>query len=435
MSRGPGMVTGACLLAAPLLSLLLVLIPFGGAPEHVVNGVTFVTLGSGWAAIAFLTTRHTQPQQWALRPALLLIAGGVVSLGWAGSVGNAIVSWSWPAALLGLVAYAWVQARRHLRSRVRRRVLHPALVALVLVAVAGTYETVAEARDARAHPFPGRLIEVHGRRLHLDCRGHHGPTVVLISGFGELSSDWAWIAEDVRRDTRVCAYDPAGRAWSDAAEAPQDGIARARDLHDLLRSAGEAGPYVLVGHSLGGLYARIFAAQYPGQVAGMVLLDATHPDMFRLPSYPGTYEVYRRVSALFPSLARLGLGRLAYATARAGLPRPAREEVRAFSSTARLFRDLRDEWTEAPTAMAQARAVTTLGDRPLMVVTAARGALEGWLPLQGELTELSTNAEQRILPEADHSGLLEHRDQAVESGRAIRDVVAAVRHATPLGSS
>lgn len=323
---------------------------------------------------------------------------------------------------------------REPRSRVLRALLYAALVALAAAAVGGAYETFAEARDARAHPFPGRLIEVDGRRLHLDCRGDEGPAVVLISGFGEISSDWAWISEDLRRTTRVCAYDPAGRAWSDPPETPQDGLARARDLHDLLRAAGETGPYVLVGHSFGGLYARIFAAEYPEQVAGMVLLDATHPDMFDLPSYPRFYEVYRRASVVLPSLARLGAGRLVYASARAGLPSPAREEARALSSTPRSFRDQRDEWAEAPTAMAQARVLTTLGDRPLVVVTAARGAQPGWLPLQRQLSGLSANVQLRIFSSADHSGLLEDRDQAERSTAAIREVVAAARHDTPLGS-
>jgi hypothetical protein len=165
----------------------------------------------------------------------------------------------------------------------------------------------------------------------------------------------------------------------------------------------------------------------------MVLLDATHPEMFSLPSYPTVYEVYRRASALFPTLARVGFGRLLYASAGAGLPRQARDDIRALSSTARAFREQRDEWAQAPTAMAQARTLATLGDRPLVVVTAALGAQIGWLPLQRQLTELSTNVEQRVLDGADHTGLLEQEGHAKHASRAIRDVVTAVRHGTRLG--
>jgi pimeloyl-ACP methyl ester carboxylesterase len=275
------------------------------------------------------------------------------------------------------------------------------------------------------------MVAVHGSLRHLHCQGSGGPTVVLISGFGEISSAWSWIVADVSRDTRVCAYDPAGRAWSESSDTPQDGVARADDL---LRLAGEPGPYLLVGHSLGGLYARIFAARYPHRVGGIVLLDATHPDMFSLPTYAVIYGVYRRVSGLFPTLARFGVGRLAYASSHAGLPSRAREEARAFLSTARLARSQRDEWAQAPVAMEQASALATLGDRPLIVVTAARGAQDGWLPLQQQLTELSTNVVQRILPDAEHSGLLENQHDAAESSRAIRDVLTAVRHSTALAS-
>jgi len=424
-----------CLIAAPIIGLLLVLIPFGGAPEHVINGVFFLALGSGWGSLAVLTARYgSQPQRWALAPALILLGAGVASVSWPGSVGNVVVAWIWPPILLGLVVFIGREAHRHLRSRSRRWVLYPVLSLLTLAAAGGTYETIAETLDAVAHPAPGRMVAVDGHRLHLNCRGTGRPTVVLISGFGEVSSAWSWIAGDVSRDTRVCSYDPAGRAWSESGEESQNASARARDLHDLLRQAGETGPHVLVGHSFGGLYARIFAARYPEDVAGMVLLDATHPDMFRLPSYPGIYEVYRRISALFPSLARLGVGRLAYASSRSGLPPQPRDEILAFLSTARLARDQRDEWAQGPAAMSQARSLTTIGDKPLVIVTAARGAQDGWLPLQQQLTELSTNVVQRLLSDAEHSGLLENQRQAAESSRAIRDVINAVRRSTPLGA-
>src|SRR2546421_8103978 len=101
-------------------------------------------------------------------------------------------------------------------------------------------------------------------------------------------------------------------------------MAIAADLNALLTSAHEASPYVLVGHSFGGLYVRAFAARYPDQTAGVVLLDATLPHQFMLPGYPAFYEGFRRVSALFPSLSRFGVGRLAYRSAYGDLPSEAR---------------------------------------------------------------------------------------------------------------
>ena len=143
-----------------------------------------------------------------------------------------------------------------------------------------TYENVSVVRDQHTYAAPGTQYDVDGHRLHLDCRGEGSPTVVLSNGLGEVSASWARITAPVAATTRVCAYDRAGQGWSDDAESPQDGVTAAEDLHTLLAQAGEHGPYVLVGHSIGGTYAMTYAAQYPRQVAGMVLLDSSSPEQF-----------------------------------------------------------------------------------------------------------------------------------------------------------
>jgi pimeloyl-ACP methyl ester carboxylesterase len=226
----------------------------------------------------------------------------------------------------------------------------------------------------------------------------------------------------------VCAWDRAGRAWSDDAAGPQDGVALSTDLHTLLERAQLSGPFVLAGHSFGGLSALNYAERYPNEVAGMVLLDGTSTEMFtRLRSYPIVYEVYRRVSALFPSLARLGVGRLAYRSAFDSLPAQAQREERAFWSTARLARSQRDEWGQAPILMQQARALKSLNERPLIVVTAGRNAQDGWIPLQNELAKLSSNSGHRILANTEHASLTTNEGDARASTQAIVDVVMAVR--------
>jgi pimeloyl-ACP methyl ester carboxylesterase len=111
-----------------------------------------------------------------------------------------------------------------------------------LSAIGGGYETVRESIDAAAYPAPGQLIDVGGHRLHLNCTGSGGPTVVLEPGHGQVSSAMAWIAPAVARDTRVCVYDRAGRGWSDAADGPQDALQTVRDLHTLLDRAHIPGP-------------------------------------------------------------------------------------------------------------------------------------------------------------------------------------------------
>ena len=133
------------------------------------------------------------------------------------------------------------------------------------------------------------MIDVGGHRLYIECTGSGGPAVILQAGLGASSSSWAGIAPAVAATTTVCTYDRAGHGRSDEV-GPQDGIALATDLHTLLERAGVPGPYVLVGHSSGGPYVRVFAAQYPDEVAGMVLLDAQPADAFTaLPDYPGFY--------------------------------------------------------------------------------------------------------------------------------------------------
>jgi pimeloyl-ACP methyl ester carboxylesterase len=279
----------------------------------------------------------------------------------------------------------------------------------------------------------GQLVDVgDGRRMYLNCAGSGRPTVVLVPGYGSTSAIWGWIAPDVVRDTRVCVFDRAGRGWSDPAPSQQDGIALATDLNALLTSAHETPPYVLAGHSFGGLYVRAFAARYPNQTAGVVLLDATDPRQFTLPAYPRFYEVFRRVSALFPSLARFGVARLAYRHSFDDLPSESAAEEHLFWSTARMARSQRDEWASAPRAMEQAGSLVTLGNRPLMVVTALTDAQEGWAALQDDLPKLSSNSSHWSLPTATHGSLTASKTEAALSSQAIREVVVAVRTSKPL---
>jgi pimeloyl-ACP methyl ester carboxylesterase len=422
------------LLVAVLLSIVFVMIVVPGARENVISAAVLFGFAAGAALLAVLSARRSeQPQRWALIAAGWLALAGTVLLIWPGVVATAAIGWVAPVLLLALAVWMTRRVRRELHSRVRPWLVYPFFAVLACAAVGGVYETVQESRDRRAHPMHGQLIDVGaGRRLYLSCAGSGNPTVVLVPGAGEPSSIWAWIAPDVARDTRVCVYDRAGRAWSDAAPSQQDGFAVAADLNALLTSAHESSPYVLVGHSFGGLYVRAFAARYPNPTAGIVLLDATDPHQFTLPAYPAFYEGFRRVSALFPSLARFGVGRLAYRSAYGGLPSEARAEQYMYWCTARHARSLRDEFAAAPLAMQQADSLVTLGNRPLMVVTALKDALAGWATLQNEVPKLSSNSSHWSLATATHASLVEDKSNAAISSQAIREVVAAVRTSKPL---
>src|SRR4051794_9801874 len=312
---------------------------------------------------------------------------------------------------------------------------------LALTALGATYENIALVRDQQAYAAPGRLYDVGGHRLHLDCHGPgpgpghghgHGPTVVLSNGMGEISASWARIAGPVAKNSRVCTYDRAGQGWSDDAAHPQDGIAAARDLHTLLAAAGEPGPYVLVGHSVGGTYAMTFAARFPEQVAGLVLLDSSTPyQLTRIPPSPGQYAMMRRGLALLPPLARLGLARMVPGS---DLPGAAADRVSALTSTPRAARNTRDELSVVPQAFTEAQALTTLHDRPVAVLTASdslNGA--GWGAAQNQLAALSTNHMHRTVP-STHSGMLEDHAPVSETVHAINEVISSVRTGAPLAT-
>jgi len=330
-----------------------------------------------------------------------------------------------------------LRSRRKLRSVAPRLILYPLFVALAIAGVAGGYETIQEQIDRHAAPMPGQLVDVGGRRLYLHCTGSGSPTVVLVSGLAETSTYWGgWIAPAVARNTTVCVYDRAGQGWSDPPSGPQDGVAVAVDLHALLHRAQVPGSYVLVGHSTGGAYARIFAARHPDQVAGMVMLDSQPNEALTgLPTFPSFYRFIRPASALFPPLARLGVFRLVNQFGPDSLPADTRERERAVTSTASLQRIQRDEFAELPKTLKEAAALTTIGDRPLIVVTAVQGALVGWLPLQERMAGLSTNSAHRVLLDTDHARLIDDRVGAAQATRAILDVTASVRSGKPLTQS
>jgi pimeloyl-ACP methyl ester carboxylesterase len=285
----------------------------------------------------------------------MAVAGAVLLVAAPGDGVMGMLGWIWPPALLALSIWMMRSARRDLHSRTRSWLVRPVCLVLALAAVGGAAETVLESTDHRLDAPAGQTYAVGGHRMYLQCTGAGSPTVLLSNGFGERSPSWSWIAPNVARTTRVCVYDRAGQGWSEAASGPQDGAEVATDLHATLAAAHVPGPYVLAGHSTGGTYGMIFAARYPSDVVGLVLLDSATPEQFTaLPSYPGFYSTYRRVSGLLPALARLGAGRLAAPTEFAGLPARARAQEQSFAATARDFRGQRDEWSELPTSFRQA---------------------------------------------------------------------------------
>jgi pimeloyl-ACP methyl ester carboxylesterase len=411
-----------------LLGLLLVLIVFAGGPEHQMTGTALIALGSGFVLLAIASSRFTnQPQSWALIPGAVVAVAGLAI--WVLSPSGhtlTLAGWVWPLLLLVLVVWSVRGARGDLHNWSRRAVLYPALFLLLLVAAGGAYETVAEATSSNA-PLDGRTYLVNGHRLYLNCVGHGSPTVVLFNGLGERTPSWAWVQRTVSSSTRACTYDRAGEGWSSGTPGARNGRQLSSDLHGLLAAAHVLGPYVLAGHSVGGIYALLYAAQYPRQVAGIALIDSSTPYQFDLPDYPNSYRLLRRAAAVFPSLARAGLMRLGTSTGNAGLPPQARSAARAFAGSPRELRADHVDVEQLPRMFNQAKALTSLGSKPLAVLSAAVGEQRGWGAAQNKLAMLSTNSVHRTVPGATHESLLEDKRFARIASHEITQVAQSVR--------
>jgi pimeloyl-ACP methyl ester carboxylesterase len=418
-----------------LVALLLAVAPFVPADVPRVTGALLCGYALGWALLAALSTRFTdQPQRWAWALAAFMAAGGVSLLAFGSSVLSTL-AWVWPPLMLVSLIWAWGQARQHLRSRVRPLLVSPLLLVLALASVGGAYQVLGAHADAKAYPMRGQLVDVGGRNLHLRCTGTGSPTVLLQPGAGEVSSNMGWIEPAVAQSTRVCVYDRAGRAWSDPADAPQDGVALATDLHTLLARANVPGPYLLAGHSFGGLYTLAFAARYPDEVVGMVLLDSTMAKPSANPATrtaPGSYDILSHLSAMIATTGEVGLTRL-YAHVEAGtLPPRSRDEIRASIAKANTVKSTVDEYVQSNTAMEQAARLTDFAAKPLVVLTAGEGNAPDWFPKQDRLAALSTNSAHRTVVGAVHEDLVAKQPDAAQSTQAILDVLAAVRNNAPL---
>ncbi len=428
-------VVGGSVAAGFIGALVLTLGVFGGAQEHVISGSALLAFALGWALLAALSARFTnQPQRWARVPAAGMAASGLTLL-IAQPADHALTTagWVWPPVAFALTVWTAVQIRRNLAGRVRW-LLYPIVASLAVGSVGGMYETAVTARDEHTFAAPGTLYDVGGHRLHMNCTGTGSPTVVLENGLGSTSPNWARVTADMGATTRVCAYDRAGQGWSDDIGAPQDAVAIAADLHTLLDRASESGPYVLVGHSAGGPYVMTFAARYPDEVAGMVLLDSMSPYEFTdLPGFASEQSMMRRGLGLLPSLARLGATQMMPTSVWSDLPEPAASHVQAFASSPRGMRNMRDEQSMYPTVFEQAKALTSLDGKPLVVVTATESIDQHteWTDLQDRLAALSTNSQHRVA-DSTHQGLIEDAESYQASVEAILDVVQSVRTQQPV---
>jgi pimeloyl-ACP methyl ester carboxylesterase len=291
----------------------------------------------------------------------------------------------------------------------------------VLVLAAGlVFQWCATKLDERRYPMPGIMVEIHGHRMHLDCRGEGSPTVLLDAGLGDSASTWALVQPEVAKFTRVCSYDRPGLGWSEQSSGKRDSRHVAAELEDLLLQAHIAGPYLLVGHSFGGYNQLVFQSLYPDQVVGIVLVDSSHPDQAnRLPGI--SMEQYAADMHWKVLAAPFGVQRLmgwcrddyTFPNAPQAWQQVAPVSI-ALDCRSSVFRATYDELLSFRESGRQAATVTSLHALPLIVLShdpqvgsgfppeKAPEAEKQWNAMQEEFRALSTNSKRVIARTSMH---------------------------------
>ena len=314
-----------------------------------------------------------------------------------------------------------------------RRIFVGMVLLLLFAAGAGfLYENISETRDRRFNAMAGKLVNVDGLKMHIDCAGDGSPAVILDSGLGDSYVSWRKVQPEIAKFARVCSYDRAGLGYSDSSHEPRTSKIIAEQLHALLQAAQIPPPYILVGHSMGGYDVRLYASLYCNEVAGMVLVDASHPDQENRfpPELKGMEGSWMREAEFFEYTTPLGIPRLLgfcdenpvvraadcnFQTAREGVA-----ELKAFSTSA-----------------AQVATTGSLGDMPLAVLShdpdkpsselapdLNKAVNQAWDKMQDELAHLSTRGTRVIAKNSSHYIQSDRPDVVIE---AIRNVTQQAR--------
>jgi pimeloyl-ACP methyl ester carboxylesterase len=306
------------------------------------------------------------------------------------------------------------------------------------------------------HAPPGRLVSIGTHRLHLHCAGEGRPAVVFDAALGASSLSWSLVHPQVARFTRACVYDRAGFGWSEGGPMPRTAARIADELHQLLQQGGVPPPYVLVGHSFGGLVVRMVAARHPDEVAGVILIEPAIPEDWVQPADDQRALMQRgtRLCRIGTVAARLGIAGIVAGLVRGGvltlaraivaiitrgrlrredenilapiwkLPAEARAQLGPMWTQPRFFEALGSQIAHVCESAAEVqREATAYGDLPLIVIT-ARGSTEARHRADAAVARLSTRGEHRV---ADDSGHWVPLDAPVVVVEAVRDIVDRLR--------
>jgi len=350
-----------------------------------------------------------------------------------------------------------VTAKQGRLLRIVKWVFLLALLLIVAAAICGAaYQAIADYRDGQRFPQEGRSVALGaafpGVSLSMNCTGQAAagaPTVIMDTGLGVPAVGWNLVQPEVGRFAHVCSYDRAGYGWSTPGPMPRTSGEIAKELHALLTAAGEKPPYVLVAHSFGGYNVRVYAKEYPAEVAGMVLVDTSHEDQNN--RMPGTLKDFMKKQSeqveaqrkLAPILIFFGITRLmgGEKDPTGKLPQDFVKKVNYLQMQTKFVEATASEIGSFETSAAEVKAAGNLGDRPLVVLTAGRSADPKLLPpgidkkdieelqriwindLQVQEMHLSTRGKRQIVEDSTHMIPLERPDTVIAAIRAVYDDV------------
>lgn len=318
---------------------------------------------------------------------------------------------------------------------------------LLVLAFGLAAQAILSRNDAARFPMPGRLVDIGGYKLHLHCTGQGSPTVILDTGLGSPATSWVLVQREISKLTRVCNYDRAGYGFSDFGPLPRTSEKIADELHSLLGNASEMGPYILVGHSFGGLNVRNFEHKYPSNVAGLILVDAASEESLNSTLWMSVWQPYKKASSVtreFARLvARLGIGRLFSPDIFSDTSFSSEEQSAINSSlfSTKLMLTTIDEFQAFVQSLDEAKkSCGPIGNKPLMVIEAgkrkntdffpflkteeeAQTMKQEWNSYQRNLAKLSLRSTHLIAKDSAHRIPYEQPDIIID---AIKEMITLI---------